>query len=244
MRTEVNCRIRLYILNGVNFEKRDLFSESDPYLIIRSGKTEFNERENYKIDTANPVFNKAFEIMEKFPGSHALEIEAWDYDEFFGDDQIGSTIIDLDDRYFSREWQAIDDKPIEYRELEHYSSNRSQGLIKLWLEIDEQNSSKFNAPLINIDSEPVKYYEARVVVWHTENLKEMDFEGCTDAYFTCYFDSTQTQSTDTHWRCSTGKASFNWRMKFKLESLKPDYILTVQGWDRDLVTSDELIGAF
>lgn len=35
------------MIEGFNFAKRDLFSESDPYLIIRCGKTEFNEVENY-----------------------------------------------------------------------------------------------------------------------------------------------------------------------------------------------------
>jgi hypothetical protein len=30
-----------------------------------------------------------------------LEINAFDYDELFGDELIGTTKIDLDDRYFS-----------------------------------------------------------------------------------------------------------------------------------------------
>lgn len=75
--------------------------------------------------------------MVEFPGSPALEVEIWDYDEFFGDELVGATLIDLDDRYFSRSWQAIDDKPVEYRELKHFSSSRSQGTLKCWVEIDE-----------------------------------------------------------------------------------------------------------
>jgi len=38
-----------------------------------------------------------------------------DYDDIFGDDLIGETVIDLEDRYFSTEWQCIKNKPIEYR---------------------------------------------------------------------------------------------------------------------------------
>lgn len=37
------CQVRMYMIEGFNFAKRDVFSESDPYLIIRCGKTEFNE---------------------------------------------------------------------------------------------------------------------------------------------------------------------------------------------------------
>jgi len=33
-----------------------------------------------------------------------LTIKVFDYDELFGDDLIGETKIDLEDRYFSSEW--------------------------------------------------------------------------------------------------------------------------------------------
>jgi len=42
------CTVRLYMIEGFNFAKRDLFSESDPYLKISCGRDiTFNERENY-----------------------------------------------------------------------------------------------------------------------------------------------------------------------------------------------------
>ena len=52
-------------------------------------------------------------------------IEAYDYDMLFGDDLIGRTEIDLDDRYYSSEWRAIHNKPIEFRELYHESTQIS-----------------------------------------------------------------------------------------------------------------------
>lgn len=35
------------MLEGFNMAKRDLFSDSDPFLIIKCGKDEFNEEKNY-----------------------------------------------------------------------------------------------------------------------------------------------------------------------------------------------------
>ena len=64
-----------------------------------------------------------------------MVIQSFDYDDLFGDDLIGETIVDLDDRFFSAEWQSIKEKPVEYRELKHPSSTVSQGVIKMWVEI-------------------------------------------------------------------------------------------------------------
>jgi len=40
-----------------------------------------------------------------FPGCPMLMIDVYDYDDLFGDDLIGSTSIDLEDRYFLAKWQ-------------------------------------------------------------------------------------------------------------------------------------------
>jgi hypothetical protein len=43
----------------------------------------------------------------------------------FGDDLIGETIIDLDDRFFNPDWVSMRSKPVEYRQLYHKSSSGS-----------------------------------------------------------------------------------------------------------------------
>ena len=89
------------------------------------------------MDEPNPKFNEAFEFNARFPGAPPIEIEAYDYDDLFGDELIGKTSIDLDDRQFCPEWRAIKDKPIEYRELYHPSTSLAQGTLLCWLDILE-----------------------------------------------------------------------------------------------------------
>ena len=73
----------------------------------------------------DPDFHKTFEFDGSFPGCAPLVIKLMDYDDMFGDELIGSTSIDLEDRYFSPEWQSIRQKPIEFRDLYHPSSTIS-----------------------------------------------------------------------------------------------------------------------
>lgn len=92
------------MMSGFNMAKRDMFSKSDPYLILKCGKKVYNEVENYQLDTDDPDFYKSFDFIVDFPGAPDLEIECWDYDGFFGDELIGKSRLDLDDRYYSLSW--------------------------------------------------------------------------------------------------------------------------------------------
>lgn len=112
---ETKTTIRFYAVSGFNMASRDNGSASDTYLVVKCDKREYNERDNYQLDEANPDFYKMYEFEGIFPGCAPLEIEVWDYDMIFGDELIGKTSIDLEDRYFSVEWQTINQKPIEYR---------------------------------------------------------------------------------------------------------------------------------
>ena len=116
-------------------------------------------------------FNKFFEFKGTFPGCPPLVIDVVDYDDLFGDDLIGRTVIDLDDRFFSVDWQALDEKPIEYRQLYHHSTSLSQGVVTGWVDIVEQKKAqkvKNKADKIwNIEAEPVLDYQVRVCVLGT-----------------------------------------------------------------------------
>jgi hypothetical protein len=145
-----------------------------------------------------------------------LKIESYDYDAFFGDDLIGTTTIDLDDRFYNKEWMAIEHKPVEYRDLMVNSSTVSQGNIKLWVDIDESSSKKAGEGPIDISPEPPVEFEARLIIWKTKDIECMDFEGTSDIFVRSFFDPKEDYLTDTHWRCTTGIGSFNWRNLIKV----------------------------
>lgn len=135
MLSKTKAVVRVYMLEGFNFANKDIGTASDPYLTLSCGKRVYNERNNYQLDTPDPKFYKMFEFDAEFPGASPIKIQAFDYDDLFGDDLIGETVIDLDDRFFSPEWQSLRHKPVEYRQLFHPSSTGSQGVVKLWVEI-------------------------------------------------------------------------------------------------------------
>ena len=72
------------------------------------------------------------------------QIEVWDYHRTGFDKLIGSTTIDLEDRWFSSAWHATgaaDDplsqpmKPMERRVLFHPKCSGPQGVVELWLDM-------------------------------------------------------------------------------------------------------------
>lgn len=72
----------------------------------------------------------------------------------------------------------------------------------------------------------------------------MDVEGTSDVFVRVFFDTEEDQTTDTHWRCQNGNASFNYRLKFPLKSQREGgYILNIQAWDKDIIASNDLIGS-
>ena len=56
------------------------------------------------------------------------------------DELIGTTEIDIEDRWFSKNWRSLKHVPIETRNLYNPSSSLSQGSVKLWVEIYPRES--------------------------------------------------------------------------------------------------------
>lgn len=120
---QTKCIVRLYVISAYDLSSRDNGSPSDPYLYLTLGNKIYNEKENYILDEPNPDFYKSYDFEATFPGCPPLNLSIFDYDDLFGDDLIGETKIDLEDRFFSPDWQSCKYKPIEYRQLFHSSSS-------------------------------------------------------------------------------------------------------------------------
>lgn len=236
--------VRLYVVSAYDLAKRDIGSDSDPYLKITLGNKIINERDEYQLDEPNPDFFKSYDFEAVFPGCPMMNLAVYDFDDLFGDDLIGDTNIDLEDRFFSPEWNAIKDKPIEYRQLYHSSSSISQGVVKCWIEIIP-TSQQGEAIQYDIMKRPAVPVEVRICIFDTLKIKMMDDDGCSDVFIRTFFDSKEAvKETDTHFRCQDGKASFNYRLIFDITHprKKNDYSLNVQAYDRDFFKSNDIIG--
>ena len=233
--------IRVYILELNELAKKDLLSESDPYIkLYLNNKLIVNERKNYQEDQKNCKWYKYYDIAGEIPGSSNLKIEVWDWEAILSDDLIGYTTIDLEDRYFNEDWQNLTHKPIEVRPLINPDLSGAQGQVYLWLEMFPA-SEKSQHHIWKINPEPITEFEVRFIVWETEDMEMMDIEGTSDIYVIGYIDQKERQKTDIHFRCQTGNASFNWRMLLPLKSpiQKPE--ITIQVYDKDLFSSDDFI---
>ena len=92
-------QIRLYVLQGYNLAGQDDDNLSDPYLVVRLGDRVISTRERHKRDTRNPRFFECFEFQSRLPGVNDILVSVMDHNDIYSDELIGSTVIDLEDRW-------------------------------------------------------------------------------------------------------------------------------------------------
>ncbi|XP_057208494.1 otoferlin isoform X9 [Triplophysa rosa] len=98
----INVLMRIYIIRATDLHPADINGKADPYIVIRLGKTEVKDKENYISKQLNPVFGKSFDIEATFPMESMLTVAVYDWDLVGTDDLIGETKIDLENRYYSK----------------------------------------------------------------------------------------------------------------------------------------------
>jgi len=231
--------VRVYILEGYQLVPNDADGSNNPYIRISNGATKIKDVENKKANTSRPQIFKCYELNCTFPVQTVLDVAVWDWDKLSSDDLIGSTRIDLENRFFSSEWQKFEFKPIEFRTLWNPSSTNPQGQVKLWVDILTPDQAKNNPPEPIAPPTPLEY-ELRVIIWDTKEVIFKDAK-MSDIFVTCYPEGQKPQITDTHWRSEDGTGSFNWRMKFPL--ILPTNIpkFKMQIWDKDLLNPNDAI---
>ncbi|KAI4874062.1 hypothetical protein NFI96_018466, partial [Prochilodus magdalenae] len=120
--TPMNVLIRVYIVSASNLHPADPDGKADPYIMLKLGKTVIKDRDNYIPKQLNPVFGRSFEIQASFPKESLLKILIYDFDVVGGDDLIGETDVDLENRFYSRH-RATCGLPAEYA-IEGYNAWR------------------------------------------------------------------------------------------------------------------------
>ncbi|KAF3694496.1 Fer-1-like protein 6 [Channa argus] len=120
--SQVQVLIRVYIVSASNLHPADPDGKADPYIVLRLGKNEIKDRDNYIPKELNPVFGRSFEMQATFPQESLLSVVIYDFDLVGGDDLIGETRIDLENRFYSRH-RATCGLPAEYS-LEGYNAWR------------------------------------------------------------------------------------------------------------------------
>jgi hypothetical protein len=219
--------------------------ESDPYLKVRLGSTSFSTRKRYHKKTSSPGFYEYFQFPATFPGDAILNIDVWDHDGL-GGDLIGSTQIDVENRWFSPDFKKFNRTPVETRQLFLPGSSADAGSITLWVDILTAANGKHQPP-VDISPLPLQEYELRAIVWSIKGCPEMDANGQTDIYAKVKCDTAlkkPNQETDTHWFTNNGNGNFNWRFKWPLK-MSVETIrwprLSIQIFDKDLLFPDEQI---
>jgi hypothetical protein len=108
-----NVTVRIYLLDAFDLKTRDIGSDSDPYVVAEMGENKFDDSENYVDDATTLRIDKVVNFPGTFPGCPLVRIAMMDKDTIFGDDLIGETFIDMEDRYFNNNWSGFKFLPIE-----------------------------------------------------------------------------------------------------------------------------------
>jgi hypothetical protein len=234
-------KCRVYILKGFNLAPIASSNSSNPYIVITmqdkvesdlllskgfEGHFSFSDDSNVRPNTVNPEFNFWHELDGMFPCISSLDVAIYDRG-YVTDTLIGLTTIDLEDRWFDKEWRRLRDIqqiPRENRTLFNNNSMVPQGKIEMWVEMYEPKTA-VDIPIVPIEAPQITEWELRLVVWETRKVPKILDKRYTNMYITgelLYFtrdgekSSKQIFETDTHDGVRDGSGKFNWRMKYNL----------------------------
>ena len=192
--------VRCYVLEAWDIPSKGS-DKPTTYAKLLLGKRKLSSEDNKQKKTTNPRFYKMFEFAKtKIPGTSVLHVQVYQYNRFSSDELIGETKIDLEDRFYSQNWRNLKDCPIEVRGLFHPSSAIEQGRIGLWLDIIPAENSVKLAQKWDINPKPPVEYEARMIIWETEDVPRVDAEDCVDIFVTANLATGKKLSTDVHYR--------------------------------------------
>uniref|UniRef100_A0A3Q3WWF6 Otoferlin n=1 Tax=Mola mola TaxID=94237 RepID=A0A3Q3WWF6_MOLML len=98
----IHVLVRVFVVRATDLHPADINGKADPYIVIKLGKSEIKDKENYISKQLNPVFGKSFDIEATFPMESMLTVSVYDWDLVGTDDLIGETKLDLENRFYSK----------------------------------------------------------------------------------------------------------------------------------------------
>ncbi|CAK9046149.1 unnamed protein product [Durusdinium trenchii] len=265
-RVPSRIRVRIYFVKAICIfgkQVEGFFGKAfiDPYLAYKLGNVLVSMRNMAQFNTNVPSFYRVEERDVVMPAEARLQVDLFDFQDGFsetinGEKLIGSTVIDLEDRWHSSAWRdAMDRKqqiPTEDRPLINPQlSGQNCGSIEMWVEmIDSVRASDIKAS--ELRKPPAMEIEVRLVIRTCKNVKPMNGDK-TDVKVTVDLECKEyegvsmgfpkLQATDVHYG-APGNAIFNWRVVY------PRIVMPTKSCTMDLklyqansISSDEFIGA-
>ncbi|KAI6228647.1 hypothetical protein M3Y99_01205300 [Aphelenchoides fujianensis] len=99
----VECVVRVYVVRAFDLVGRRRSGQCDPYLTIRCGnKKKFKGHKEYVPDSKEPMFGQCIEMDVTIPQEKDLTVSVMDRRLVIADDEIGSTVIDLENRLLTK----------------------------------------------------------------------------------------------------------------------------------------------
>lgn len=196
-------------------------------------------------NTLNPYFGQLYKVETTLPGSSRLSIELFDHKDMkekitqgrLAGEEIGTTVLDLEERYFSNRWseycakQANRDKsnalaPIETRTLRRAGTTLPRGQLELWVDIfpsadvDSGKRGQLDLAQYRAFRREPEAFELRVAIMNARKMHHMEGDlndlKISAEVFTRKGDATlrgsERKSTDTHHNTTAG--SFNQWISF------------------------------
>jgi C2 domain len=111
---------------------------------------------------------------------------------------------------------------VEYRPLSIKGKKTAQGMLEMFVEVLDSNTSKL-VPISKIAKPLPEKYELRLIIWKCENIPKREDKTTNDIFFKVQFDpngwleQALEKETDCHTGSEDGHGIFNWRMKFQFE---------------------------
>jgi len=221
-------RVRIYLVKAVTiYSKSSGFA--DPYIEYQLGRKHHVQLRNMaQFSTNTPEFYRIEERDIELPEEGRLEVRVMDMQDLsLSDTCIGSTVIDLEDRWHSIEWQKHSDAanvPIEVRSLfTEETQGKNRGSIEMWIEMHDV--TKHDVPPSFLRKPADTELEIRLVIWTACDVKLIaGEEEYTNVQVSTQLDCKEyggeytypaLQETDVHYTCKDGQtAVFNWRMVY------------------------------